>query len=156
MREQPDAWTELRHDLDTQKALLAALAEGSERPLSERLGELPVHGAVQVQSQTWDYTRHGAGVSLHLRQSERRIDVADNVDHPERFDHWRLVIYFGSLGRTGSKLRERASGRRGVSASRALDLLLSSWQASGAVVVTLDGALMLAPKTSGNGHCSTQ
>ena len=63
MREQPDAWTELRHDLDTQKALLAALGEGSERPLSERLSELPVHGAVHVQSQTWDYTRHGAGVS---------------------------------------------------------------------------------------------
>lgn len=115
MREPPDAWIELRHDLDTQKALLAALGEGSERPLSERLSELPVHGAVHVQSQTWDYTRHGAGVSFHLRQSERRIDVADNVDHSERFDHWRLVIYFGSLGRTGSS---SASARAGDAASR--------------------------------------
>jgi hypothetical protein len=134
MTAQEEALNALRRYVQTQTALLSALQDhGSNQPLSVRLFNMPAHGVLICHSQEWQFTRHGSGVLFRELCSGRKVDVPIEVDNPEVFDLWRLGTYFGSLGRTGVKLLERASGNRGTTILHALETLLDAWQRSGEI-----------------------
>ncbi|WAS99273.1 DUF6896 domain-containing protein [Nannocystis punicea] len=135
---------ELRRFVDTQVALVAAFHRAFARG-EFWFREIPQVGAMELDGRRWEYVRHGGGVGFYERVSRRAIDVHDKFDRPHMFDAWRLQLYFGSLGRTGMKMLERACGRRGISAKDALALLVPHWRDLGAVV-DVSGALTLADR----------
>jgi hypothetical protein len=137
---------ELRRFVDTQVALVAAFHRAFAR--GEGMfwfREIPQAGEMELDGRRWQYTRHGGGVAFYDPSSRRSIDVHDKFDRPHMFDAWRLHLYFGSLGRTGMKMLERACGRRGISAKDAVEMLVPHWRDLGAVV-DVKGALMLADR----------
>jgi hypothetical protein len=132
---------EVERFVHIQKDLLSALRlqVSSTRPLSEVLSELPRRGGVSVQEEVGEYVCHGSGVRFREKQTAVVVDVHVDVDRPDVFDVWRLRSYFGSLGRRGVRVLERAVGIKGVVLERALAILLDRWMESGDVVATSGG-----------------
>ncbi|WP_434420531.1 DUF6896 domain-containing protein [Nannocystis pusilla] len=135
---------ELRRFVDAQVGLLAAFHRAyASDDGTVRLREIPRVGEVEFEARSWRCARHGGGVAFFEPVTGRAIDVHDKLDRPHVFDAWRLQLYFGSLGRAGAKMLERACARPGLPVSDAVELLVAHWLDTGAVV-GVPGALMLA------------
>lgn len=83
------------------RRLLACLPE----PLA-RSGEIALDG-------TWRYRRHGGGVAFREDATGLLVDAPELGEGLDEIDVLVLSGHFGSMGRRGVKLVERAAGRRG-------------------------------------------
>ena len=129
-----DALDEVMEYVALQKSLLSAFCPTAASGGPASFADLPKIGEVNVGSEPWRYTRHGAGVLFHHQQTGRQIDVHRHLDRPNLFDAWRLRTYFGSLGRRGVKMVERAIGSRGLPLDQAIEELLDIWLRAEAII----------------------
>lgn len=114
----------LRDFLSLQESLLRAL-EATQEPLVPSMNSLiPRAGAIVTTTGEWTFQRHGSGVSFKRRADGCTIDVHTRVQEPTVFDAWRLRTYFGSLGRRGIKLIDKACGNRSASLQEKVELWL--------------------------------
>lgn len=139
---------EVRRFVELQAALLTALHTQHAADLDPRywLREVPRNGDVTLQGRTWGYFRHGAGFTFIEEGSEREVNAHNNTDVLEYVDAWRLRCYFGSLGRTGVKLIERALGRRGARLYDAAEELLARLHAAGDLIKYESGYRFVADR----------
>ena len=119
---QVTAEQELARFVMTQKRLVETYVELN-GPMEGILPARPQAAYITVDGVEWDLRRHGAGVSFVERGGRRKVDVHDRFDAPNLVDAWRLVIYFGGLGRQGEKMLRRS----GQPANEGLDKRIGAW-----------------------------
>lgn len=89
----------LRNYVALQERLCGALFH--EYPVADRvlLTDLPRRGLLRVDSDEWEFVRHGAGVRFFCRLSKETVDVhVEPVACPGGVDAWRLILYLESRG----------------------------------------------------------
>ncbi|HAB37561.1 MAG TPA: hypothetical protein DCE52_06115 [Rhodobacteraceae bacterium] len=69
---------------------------------------VPKSGAVEFDSATWHYKKHGLGVCFEEKNGKRKVDFHSVKSGSSYFDAWGLSTYFGSLGGKGRKLLKSA------------------------------------------------
>ncbi|MEY2832173.1 MAG: hypothetical protein RLZZ574_1431 [Cyanobacteriota bacterium] len=58
----------------------------------------PKSGLIDALQETWEFQKHGSGISFKGDKSGKVIDAhREIIDHNEAFDSWRLSQYFESL-----------------------------------------------------------
>ncbi|APC10564.1 hypothetical protein NQ837_004423 [Providencia rettgeri] len=58
--------------------------------------DFPKHGTIQVDDNTWNFSKHGKGIKFYQDDSSSAtvVDIHCNIAEPEMFDLWRLIQYF--------------------------------------------------------------
>jgi hypothetical protein len=58
--------------------------------------DFPKNGYIQINSDVWNFTRHGAGIIFFMNGSNTNeiIDAHNNIGCPELVNTWRLSKYF--------------------------------------------------------------
>lgn len=87
-----------------QKKLLAKLESEFGYRVDRLLLKLPQKGQINVEEETWQFRKHGLGVSFTNVNSRIIVDVHQYINEPELFDTWRIATYLGSLGHRGERL----------------------------------------------------
>jgi len=97
------------------ESLLSLYPEFTENKL---LLGTPFKVELQVDTQMWDVSRHGVGVTFRRRNPEPNIvvDVHVDIKNPNRLDAWRLQQYVESIGDALTFSEAEMALRNGVEA----------------------------------------
>jgi hypothetical protein len=63
---------------------------------------IPPRSELQVGTERWEVTKHGAGLQFTRREPGPHliVDMHEEADNPERLDAWRVQQFLESLGRS--------------------------------------------------------
>lgn len=91
-------------------------------------------GRVVAEGSTWSFSKHGSGVRFKSVPSGIVVDVHNEFQRPDLFDHWRLRTYFGSLRKEGARMVKEFASEEGPGLDVALERALAALLARGRLV----------------------